>query len=416
MKDNNDILSKRIRERLKDFEQPVSDHVWPAIEDDLAPTISISRTKTLWRRLSVAASFLLVLSLGTLFFLNQNDKEPKIVESKVEKQVDKSGQVLLAEQNIQDNIQEKIEPKTVECPRRYGSLKKNLQKIETLEIKTQEPDSKADPKKNSEIAETKSEREKDQPAKQDKKSSSFYEDAKANDNLLIASSGIRKKGQGISYSLSIGNGINSIAENGADFYNNGAQQSPAINYSGPLMSVNLIEKAFVNNNPTSPADYTYDIPISVGFSVRKYFSESFALESGLVYTYLSSEGKVVANVPVTNNINLNYLGIPLKAVYSVYNNKRISVYASAGGMVEKSVYGEFRSSTNNKVESEKLNIKELQWSVAGSVGINFQLVGHLGLFVEPGVAYYFDDGSKVMTIRKDQPFNFNLQGGLRLTY
>ena len=39
-----------------------------------------------------------------------------------------------------------------------------------------------------------------------------------------------------------------------------------------------------------------------------------------------------------------------------------------------------------------------------------------GIYVEPGVAYFFDDGSDVQTIRKENPFNFNIQAGIRLTY
>ena len=40
----------------------------------------------------------------------------------------------------------------------------------------------------------------------------------------------------------------------------------------------------------------------------------------------------------------------------------------------------------------------------------------LGIYVEPGVAYYFNDGSDIQTIRKENPFNFNIQAGVRLTY
>ncbi|GHS92016.1 hypothetical protein FACS1894203_3830 [Bacteroidia bacterium] len=87
-----------------------------------------------------------------------------------------------------------------------------------------------------------------------------------------------------------------------------------------------------------------------------------------------------------------------------------------GGMVEKSIAGKFKTNTNGKIETEDLNIKELQWSVLGAIGINYQLIGHLSLFVEPGAGYYFDDGSDVMTIRKNRPLSFTLQGGLRLTY
>ena len=39
----------------------------------------------------------------------------------------------------------------------------------------------------------------------------------------------------------------------------------------------------------------------------------------------------------------------------------------------------------------------------------------LGIYAEPGVVYYFDDGSNVNTIRKEHPFNFNIQLGVRFT-
>jgi hypothetical protein len=38
------------------------------------------------------------------------------------------------------------------------------------------------------------------------------------------------------------------------------------------------------------------------------------------------------------------------------------------------------------------------------------------VYVEPGVSHYFDDGSKVETIRKESALNFTLQAGVRLMY
>ena len=39
----------------------------------------------------------------------------------------------------------------------------------------------------------------------------------------------------------------------------------------------------------------------------------------------------------------------------------------------------------------------------------------VGVYLEPGVSYYFDNGSDVRTIYKDKPFNFNLNLGVRFT-
>ena len=60
--------------------------------------------------------------------------------------------------------------------------------------------------------------------------------------------------------------------------------------------------------------------------------------------------------------------------------------------------------------------KRNQLSVLGAVGAQLNLTNHLGFYVEPGVSYFFDDGSDIQTIRKENPCNFTLQAGFRLSY
>ena len=66
-------------------------------------------------------------------------------------------------------------------------------------------------------------------------------------------------------------------------------------------------------------------------------------------------------------------------------------------------------------EQQDVDIDKLQWSVSGSAGLQYNFIDWLGVYVEPGVKYYFDDGSDVLTIYKDKPLNFSLQFGLRFT-
>ena len=66
-------------------------------------------------------------------------------------------------------------------------------------------------------------------------------------------------------------------------------------------------------------------------------------------------------------------------------------------------------------ETFNLDTKPMQWSVNASAGIQLNIVENLGLYAEPGVSYYFDDGSPLQTIYKEKPFNFNLTFGLRYT-
>lgn len=154
-------------------------------------------------------------------------------------------------------------------------------------------------------------------------------------------------------------------------------------------------------------DIKHHQPISFGLSVRKALGKGFSLESGLTYTLLSSDAKLADNDRQIEQ-KLHYIGIPLRANWNFLDKKLVTLYVSGGGMVEKCVYG--------KLGSEKETVKPLQFSVSGAVGAQLNATKRVGVYVEPGVAYYFDDGSDIQTIRKENPFNFNIQAGIRLTY
>lgn len=155
------------------------------------------------------------------------------------------------------------------------------------------------------------------------------------------------------------------------------------------------------------ADIEHHQPLSFGLSVRKSLKRGFSLETGLTYTLLSSDAKLGEGEQSVEQ-KLHYLGIPLRANWNFLDKKLFTLYVSGGGMIEKCVYG--------KLGTEKETVKPFQFSVSGAVGAQFNATKKIGIYVEPGVAYFFDDGSDVQTIRKENPFNFNIQAGIRLTY
>ncbi len=154
-------------------------------------------------------------------------------------------------------------------------------------------------------------------------------------------------------------------------------------------------------------DIKHHQPVSFGLSVRKGLAKGFSIETGVTYTLLSSDVQTVVSDAWIDQ-KLHYIGIPVRADWSFFDKDRFTLYVAAGGMVEKCVYG--------KLGNDKLTVNPLQFSVFGAVGAQFNATKHIGVYVEPGVAYFFDDGSDVQTIRKDTPFNFNLQAGIRFTY
>jgi len=180
---------------------------------------------------------------------------------------------------------------------------------------------------------------------------------------------------------------------------------------------------YANNLGTEKvySNVKHKMPVSVGVSVRVELNRLWAIESGIFYTMLSSElqsGK--ETVYYEQEQRLHYIGIPLKFSRTIWKNRHFDVYASVGGAVEKCASGELKPTyvmgqeQHIKKKSDDIRISELQWSVDAAVGAQYKLTKELGIFAEPGIAYYFDDGSNVQTIRKEHPTNFRLQFGLRL--
>ena len=94
---------------------------------------------------------------------------------------------------------------------------------------------------------------------------------------------------------------------------------------------------------------------------------------------LSSDAKFADSDQKTEQ-KLHYLGIPLKANWNFLDKKLFTLYVSGGGMIEKCVYG--------KLGTEKETVKPLQFSVSGAVGAQFNATKRVGIYVEPGVAYF----------------------------
>ncbi len=168
-------------------------------------------------------------------------------------------------------------------------------------------------------------------------------------------------------------------------------------------------------------DVEHHQPVTFGFTLRYNFNERWSVASGLTYTQLSSELRSGSgNYYYNDRQTLHYLGVPLNVAYTIWQNPKIATYLSAGELVEKNVAGRLSSDyyLDNELEistREKISSKELQWSVNTAIGLEYQISHYIGLYAEPGIAWYFKNGSALETIYKDDPFHFNLRLGLRFT-
>ena len=206
------------------------------------------------------------------------------------------------------------------------------------------------------------------------------------------------------------------ANNGLLAYNhtNGVQMSPQ-------MAQRYDNTAYL---PTrSPADRDiiwlagyeerqhHDHPISLGLTVGYPLTERWNLQTGLVYTRLHSDFEsIMRETHISKEQTLHYLGIPLSIQYLFVKGRTWRLYAVAGTQLDWNVRAKQRTEGVD-VAMEK---DRPQWSVDGALGIEYNPIPQLGLYAEPGLRYYIDNGSKVQNFFKDQPTSWTLQLGIRL--
>lgn len=177
-----------------------------------------------------------------------------------------------------------------------------------------------------------------------------------------------------------------------------------------------------NQSKDIETDIKHRLPIRAGISFTYNFNERFGIETGLSYTNLISDVKEGSESHYyTGEQKLHYIGIPLNLKYRVFSWKRFDLYASAGALAEKCVSAkldkEFILDHQKKgSESTDLSDKPMQWSANASLGVQCNLVNSMSIFVEPGISYYFNDGTNIQTIYKEKPLNFNLNLGIRFTF
>ena len=181
----------------------------------------------------------------------------------------------------------------------------------------------------------------------------------------------------------------------------------------------------VYNQPEVTTEYSHKMPVKIGASIRYDFNRFLGIESGLTYSFLSSDlktGKEGAVSGWSKGVqSMHYLGIPLNLSFNIFSSRYFNAYVTAGGLMEKCVRGslktdEYLDGKYHGSSSTALKQKGLQWSVNGAAGIQVNILPQLGLYMEPGVSHHFSNNSKVRTIYSDKPTDFSLSFGLRYTF
>ena len=152
-------------------------------------------------------------------------------------------------------------------------------------------------------------------------------------------------------------------------------------------------------------------PVSVGMQIALGVAPRLSLSTGVVYTRTSSDFYPYAP---NNDYNvhqvLHYVGIPVGLNYELWRSGGFHAYVMAGAEAAYNVKNDTDEDGTRKQDAKR---DRVQFSGKASLGAQYDISPSVGLYIEPGAKYYFDNGSDVENTFKDKKLNFNLQFGLR---
>ena len=420
MKQKDDKWTIRFRKRMEGYVELPPSGVWERLDEELSFN---SRQRHRFPRIAVAAVILLFISVGLYFLTYTSDNDGIITADALSRilehhKVDKPFRKTIVTDSKKIITHAPIYVRTVKKRTENNVLgEENIavaQSIDTIQAPSQEKVEDLSEQKNT---------------LQEKKEH-FTNGSSVGKDFEIRQ--LPKKSKGWSIGVSVGNNVIASAENHYGFSN--------LDRSGIMpRSMNMLQTGenetsedqkitaayqqimLKNINLETTTDIKHHFPVTFGISLRKDLSNSFSIETGLTYTLLSSDLKAGNDIYYSQEQRLHYLGIPLKAGWYFVKKRRVSLYLSAGGAVEKCVKSQLKTHYEMQndlsfIGDDHLDVKKLQWSVLASLGAQFNITDHFGIYAEPGAIYYFDDGTDVSTIRKEKPFNINLQIGLRFGF
>ena len=152
-------------------------------------------------------------------------------------------------------------------------------------------------------------------------------------------------------------------------------------------------------------------PVSVGMQLAFGIAPRLSLSTGVVYTRTSSDFYPYAP---NNDYNvhqvLHYVGIPVGLNYELWRSGGFHAYVMAGAEAAYNVKNDTDEDGTRKQDAKR---DRVQFSGKASLGAQYDISPNVGLYIEPGAKYYFDNGSDIENTFKDKKLNFNLQFGLR---
>ena len=211
-------------------------------------------------------------------------------------------------------------------------------------------------------------------------------------------------------------GVNSDASGGYNDFSYGTMAEPMPGVipdptAGGIYGEEYLLASYKAIQRKQQVNAKHHAPVSVGLQVAFGIAPRLSLSTGMVYTRTSSDFYPYAPGSSYNvHQVLHYVGIPVGLNYEFWQSGGFHAYVMAGAEADYNVKND---TEEEGVKKEDAKRDRVQLSGKASLGAQYDITPKVGLYIEPGAKYYFDNGSHVENTFKDKKLNFNLQFGLR---
>lgn len=417
-----DDFSNLIKQKLDNHRLPVDEDCWGAIEAQLQP-----KKRYLLRWVSAAASIAAAIAL-IIFFIPSNDNSSYIAVIQQNINPITTEDLFKAEINLSENKQAQNAP-----IRSSQIIRKQQPKLIAVDNNTNKENNKEEipaivnkPETDNVAENTPVQPESDQETiKKDSsstpKNSKKIIDKYELDKIFIAEVERKDDKWLLAASVSSSGNLSLRGDLLNSVYNNPSSEAydrnPSLSHK-PLYDYENNIKEMIP--PDEYTDTKHSIPLSFGLTVRKDFNKYWGIETGLVYTYLSSKFEKFGGASYQAKQELHYLGIPANVVVYLWNTPKWNVYISGGGMLEKGLHYKYVQNMTqgrnlDSSISNKGSVSGVQWSLNASAGISYSFIDNWSVYFEPRFSYYFDNNQPA-SIRTEKPNVFGLGAGFRYEF
>ena len=431
---NNDPFKQLVKSKLADYKHEAPPTGWEELERSLIAAQKTKVIHTKWIASSVAA---VAAALIGVFFLFLNTSEELLIQTakeeteQQEKSIHKEVKPLITKQNaieanksstslFTDNVSSLQEEASIisttnEQENSLRTAENSVYYQEKEEVEPTNNESSKDKNRLPDIDEERKQQMIQEFINEGKRSYDLTDDTKTTKDKskyaisLTGQSGFTSSQQTNTLPTTLRSSLN-------DSYGNYTM--------GKMQAYTQEEEEEVN--PESETNHKQ--PISFGILTSFNLTRRMQIETGLIYTYLSSETKNMAeDFNNAEKAQFHYLGIPINLNYTLLSVNKLNVFVTAGAMIEKDIYGKIKYSDEKIIPSlinsgyanktsSKINQKNPQLSVAGGVGITYPLYNKTSLFGKIGGRYYIKANNEYKTYYSDEKLSLDIQLGLKFNF